>query len=258
MSTFLGPSGPNPVKDGLIMYLDAANPSSYSGSGAIWYNLVNSSINSDLENNPLYVSGGQANISLDGLDDRIISTGLTNTLTSVEKEGGLTYEYWVKPEATITTGLTQTTTSSNFYRLGNEIPQGLGGDISYNYSTPSSIYVGFGFAFGTNGFLLGVHKNSYAPVILVDYRNFSGINHLVVIKNQNTCSYYVNGVFMKTSLIIGNGATTIGDGFNFITQKTNAFTKYFKGSIYAVRLYKKALTLDEIIRNYNCERYRYL
>lgn len=45
MSAF---SGPNVIKDGLILYIDAANPKSYPGSGTTWTDL------SSLNNNALY------------------------------------------------------------------------------------------------------------------------------------------------------------------------------------------------------------
>ena len=253
MSTYLGPNEPNPVKDGLICYLDAQNSLSYSGSGSVWNNLVGLS-NADLLNTPTYVTTPNPSFSLDGVNEYIVTSGLANVMTTAQKEGELTYEYWLKPTGSITAGLTQSNTGALFY-TSTDIPQGLGGDLGYG---TSSTYVGFGFAMGVNGFLLGVHKTDYAPIILVDYRNLIGIQHLVVIKSINNCSYYINGELMKTSLTIAGGATIIGDTFKNVTARTNAFTTYFSGEIYVSRFYTRRLTDSEIIRNYNCEKYRYI
>lgn len=47
--------GPHIVTDGLVLYLDAANPKSYPGSGNIWYDLSKNGINATL-NGPTFVN----------------------------------------------------------------------------------------------------------------------------------------------------------------------------------------------------------
>ena len=44
----------NVVRDGLVLYLDAANPKSYPGSGTTWYDLSGNSKNGALTNGPTY------------------------------------------------------------------------------------------------------------------------------------------------------------------------------------------------------------
>lgn len=51
--------GPNLVTDGLVLYLDAANPDSYPGSGTVWYDLsgnYNSTINGTFEYSGTYIT----------------------------------------------------------------------------------------------------------------------------------------------------------------------------------------------------------
>jgi hypothetical protein len=69
MSTVGG--GVNIVTDGLVLYLDAANISSYSGSGTTWTDLSRSGNNGTLVNNPTFDSANKGSIVFDGVDDFI-------------------------------------------------------------------------------------------------------------------------------------------------------------------------------------------
>jgi hypothetical protein len=77
---------PRIVTDGLVLYLDAANPKSYPGSGTTWYNLVdgvNSSVS--LINNPTYSSNNKGYFTFDGGSQYLssVTLGGTSGLTAV-------------------------------------------------------------------------------------------------------------------------------------------------------------------------------
>ncbi|MGA1281510.1 MAG: hypothetical protein ACO3YZ_08120, partial [Candidatus Nanopelagicaceae bacterium] len=59
------------VTDGLVMHLDAANPSSYPGTGTTWTDLIGGSPNGTLTNGAAYNSINGGVISFDGVDDRV-------------------------------------------------------------------------------------------------------------------------------------------------------------------------------------------
>ena len=250
---------PRIITDGLVLCLDAANPKSYGGSGTTWTDLSGRGNTGTLVNGVGYVGTNGGALSFDGVDDYATSASVTNSLTAPQKEGSLTYEYWITPTASIKLGYSQSNGGTSFFSPGSTTPQGLSGDLSYNYGSTGSIYVGFGFAFGTNGFVAGVHKNGYAPPILVDYQTYNGISYLVVIKNTTNCSYYINGVLKKTSLTISGGATIIGDSMSFISANVTVlnFMNFFKGNIYSVKFYNRALSAAEISQNYNATKSRY-
>jgi hypothetical protein len=48
---------PSIVRDGLVLYLDAANPKSYPGSGSNIYNLANENITATLEGSYSFGNG---------------------------------------------------------------------------------------------------------------------------------------------------------------------------------------------------------
>ena len=64
----------NVVRDGLVLYLDAANPKSYPGSGTTWYDLSGNGYSSVLTNSPTYTSDNKGSIVFDGTNDYITLT----------------------------------------------------------------------------------------------------------------------------------------------------------------------------------------
>lgn len=63
---------PKIVTDGLVLYLDAANPYSYPGSGTTWNDISRGGNNGTLINGPTFSSGDGGSIVFDGVDDYVI------------------------------------------------------------------------------------------------------------------------------------------------------------------------------------------
>jgi hypothetical protein len=89
--------GPNLVRDGLVLYLDAANPKSYPGSGTAWNDLTSGGNNGTLVNGVGYTSDNGGAMVFDGVDDYF-----TTTTTPTELLGNPSF-----------------TVSGWFFRLGN-------------------------------------------------------------------------------------------------------------------------------------------
>jgi hypothetical protein len=260
------------VTSGLTINLDAGNVISYPGSGTSWYDISGSACDGTLNNGIIYSSLSGGTMILDGIDDSVSTKNLQ--ITSGQAESNITYEYWVEPQDVIYNGYTESTSGTQFYRPGSSATkQGLQSNLSYLYTCDTSnpyynTKAAFGFALGTNGFVVGAHQCAYAPPILVDYKTITGTKHLVVIKRGNNVSYYLNGVKQKDSLTISK---TIGDGFGLLenpdgsggpiqdvtTTFNNSFTTFFKGNIYSYRVYLRELSESEILQNYNAQKSRY-
>jgi hypothetical protein len=76
MAGFVGPKVPS-VLNGLILYLDAANPLSYPGSGDIWYDLSGQNAHAEAINSPTFIDSGSFSYwSFDGTDDKFNSTNI--------------------------------------------------------------------------------------------------------------------------------------------------------------------------------------
>ena len=67
------------VTDGLVLYLDAANTKSYTGTGTTWYDLTKNGNNGVLTSGPVYNSENGGNITFDGVDD-YVNLGNPNSL----------------------------------------------------------------------------------------------------------------------------------------------------------------------------------
>ena len=238
------------VTSGLVLCLDAANRKSYPGSGNTWTDLSGNGNTGTLFNTPTYSSSNGGSLGFDGTNEYAQST---ITLTDVQAEGDLTYEYWVQPTRTINASYTQSTSGTEYFSSWSD--QGLANIIEYKYNNAS--YAAFQFCFGTNGFVVGAHSFAYAPPFLVDYQSYTGISHLIVIKSGTGCSYYVNGVFKKSA----SQSRILGAVPSWITSNGaiygNAFGRYFQGNIYSYKLYTRQLTATEIAQNYNALKGRY-
>jgi hypothetical protein len=76
MSTLTG--GPGLVTNGLVLYLDAANPSSYISGSLNWNDLSRSQLSGSLINGPTFDSGSTSSIIFDGVNDYIFTQQITN------------------------------------------------------------------------------------------------------------------------------------------------------------------------------------
>jgi hypothetical protein len=239
---------PRIITNGLVLCLDAANRKSYPTTGTTWTDLSGRGNNGTLVNGVGYNGSNYGSLSFDGVNDYV--SNVSPNLSAAQAEGNITYEYWLEPTQQTYASFTQATGGTAFY--DNAPKQGLANHPSYNYNNFS--YAGLQFCFGTNGFVAGAFNFNYAPPFLVDYQTYTGISHLVVIKSNNGCSYYVNTILKKTatqSRILG--VTPI-----FITSNNAAnWATYFKGNIYSYKLYNRALSASEIKQNYDAFKGRY-
>ena len=64
-------SGPQVITNGLQLYLDAGDSSSYPGSGSTWYDLSGNENNGTLVNGPTYSSADGGFIAFDGSNDYV-------------------------------------------------------------------------------------------------------------------------------------------------------------------------------------------
>ena len=73
--------GPNIVRDGLVLALDAASPRSYPGSGTTWFDLSGNGNNHSIVNTPTYSNGAFTLNETQGFS--IASMPTTNTTCTV-------------------------------------------------------------------------------------------------------------------------------------------------------------------------------
>jgi hypothetical protein len=82
------------VYKGLILYLDAENSKSYSGSGLDWYDLTSNGNNGTLENGPTFDFNGVASFVFDGVNDYVDLRNTIQNYTEFTTSIWLNYKFF--------------------------------------------------------------------------------------------------------------------------------------------------------------------
>jgi hypothetical protein len=213
---------PTVVRDGLIYYLDAANPRCYSGSGLTVNGLVG--IGGTLLNGVGFTTSNIGSFVFDGTNDRIdFGTVPANTT------GTSTVGCWAK---TTTTAQCMTVA---FHAYGT---------IYINRFTTGKILAFFD---GTTG------NNSSADVSNTSV-NDGYWHYLAATNNGTTCSMYIDGVLDKTYSETPSYGTSI---YNQIAGQADG-NNHMNGSVSSAHIYNRALTAQEVLQNYNATKKRYI
>ncbi len=213
-----------------VLNLDVGISSSYPGTGTNWTDLSGNGNNATLLNGVGYSSSNGGVLSFDGVDDytSVLDSGSLNFGT-----GDFSVGFWCYRTA-------------SGYQGGSYILKG-------PYGTPGFDTFDGGFRVDTvNGNLASIGLNATYNV---------WENHIFVV-NQSTSPYikhYINGVLNQTGYTQTGSTGSVNNPTNVVIGRSNAggVSRYFNGSIGSVRMYNRALSVDEINQNFNALRARY-
>jgi hypothetical protein len=214
-------TGPNIVKNGLVLWLDAANTKSYPGSGTSWTDLSGNGNTGVLTNGPTFSSANNGSIVFDGTNDRVDIAG-----TVISGSQNFTIECACRSLAA----------STGEYIFGN---YGIGnnGIELYFYLNELILYYGGRYLFSPDNSIL---SNTWYIV--------------TATRNGNNVALYINGSLSSSGTnsnsITTNNPYTIGNGYDFNGE-------IFRGNIASVKVYNRALSASEIAQNYNATKARY-
>lgn len=227
------------VDSSLKLWLDSGQTSSYSGTGNTWIDLSSSSANVTLYNTPTFSSRSFGGI----LTFDPVSLEYGDTAVDLENMSNWTIEAWFRTSASLTNQVT--TVVTNLYN----------GSSSLN------------FAMGTNnaGVVAGAAQwNICVGFFDGSWHNTSGFvpttntwYHCIGTYDGSNVIQYVNGV--QDTTLSYSGTPTSG-GVVRIGRRWDAFlvsANLFPGDIPLVKIYNRALSLDEVKTNYNALRNRY-
>ena len=232
-----GHAAPNIVEDGLVFYVDAANPRSYPGSGTTATDTINN-LSGTLENGTIYSTGGVGSFYYGGGDEYIsLSTDLLTHVSNVET---LTICQWAKPAASndfMTLGHVDTHPASrmNFGTWNN-------GNIIYNI--------------GTTG-------DSRGCAIYKAYTNWDNWSYWCCTYDKNQGSFadrlkgYIDGVDPGGWTETGASSFNTGTITNFDLGYVGQYGAYSYGYQGPVQIYNRALSAQEIKQNYNALKSRF-
>jgi hypothetical protein len=223
--------GPNIVRDGLVLYLDAGSPNSYQGTGTTWKDIskVNQN-NGTLTNGPTFNSGNGGSIVFDGVDD-YVNCGSTTNLTGLIDISISSWVYPITPSFTSFVSRYYNTTPLQGWLLGY-----------------------FNSSFTFDG------RESSAAYLSTTSTNTFPINNwynVVGTKAGSLWSIYVNGN-LQSSSSLGNGTTPFSANSMQVGALLGAgFSIYQPTRVATTQIYNRALTASEILQNYNATKGRF-
>jgi hypothetical protein len=209
---------PQIVRDGLVLYLDAANIKGYPGSGTTFFDL-SKTLDATLVNGVL-ISNNR--IILDGVNDYI------DTNRDINLSGSITYEFVLKVNTVV----------------ANKVLFG-----KYGGPGGSDMWIGIN---SVNQYLFAGFYGFSSTFVVTDGQ----LRHYAITYNSSTGAsvLYINGVINNSSSL---GARTNPVG-NLMIGKFGVFsTFYFPGELGFAKIYNTALTQDQVKQNFNATRGRY-
>jgi hypothetical protein len=216
--------GPNIVKDGLVLYLDAGSPTSFPliNRSTTWRDISGNANNGVLTNGPTFSSANGGNIVFDGVDD------------------------WVN------LGAFQTLVNNFTLTLWCRITSAVGANILgfYNISSPFNGW-GLGYAQSAAGLNFWDGSAWRVPNITVTDSIWRQIT--VVISPTYLLSFYINGIF-STSI---QGSTISTFTGNKSIGARNDSLGPMTGNISQLQIYNRALSASEVLQNFNATRARF-
>ena len=234
MSAYIG----DVVKNGLVLYLDAASSKSYPGSGTNWVDLTGNGNDGTLTNGPTFSSENKGSIGFDGGDDLIeIPYTPSANITGLN----LTLSCWIRAS-----------TVANSNAGAGLIVRGSGqNDGLYEMLLLPSGSKNYAFF---RMYQVGNYWPKLTPIELNTYY------HICCVYDNGTARNYINGVqegtgsVMNSNIVGGSSAVInklrVGNRFSDGTAR-------FSGRMSQVQIYNRALSAAEILENYNATKGRF-
>ena len=234
--------GPNIVRDGLVLALDAASPRSYPGTGTTWYDLSGNDNNGTLTNGPTFSNGNGGSIAFDGSNDSVVNTYTSN----FDMDTNSTIEVIFKCNSSLTNS--------------NDSRQSL-----FSNSTSNSFGLEIGIFSGCNinsttGFRFLMHRQGNC---------FSAVSAANAWVQSEICFFTYTRDASRGEKMFVNGQEITPQQANGYTYSAGSSSSFFgirqgtgggqrlNGNIYKTSIYSKALSATEVLQNYNAQKSRF-
>jgi hypothetical protein len=235
--------GPNIVRDGLVLALDAASERSYPGSGTTWYDLITGTTFIPDNNTPVFNTSGIAYVDFEASSNPGDNLKSTSGYSGINTQNSYTRIAWFSFESS---GADFKPIVGNL--IGNNIDMGLALVSSkLHFRQYTNTYTS-----GTTPGDYGVTANS---TITAGTWNFGAI---AVNRSSQSLKIYLNGILdLSTSInIIGNSSSStvmIGGP----DADAYAGARMYDGKVASVMHYSRELSAQEIQQNYNAQKSRF-
>ena len=214
-------SGPDVVEDGLVLCLDASSKRSYPGTGTTWTDRSANGNDGTLTNGPTFDTGNGGSIALDGTNDRIDIPSISFAAS------GFTYSF--------VTNLSSSTSQT--------YPRIIAGDAQIEWIRHLSSHA---LRWRWQGSSPG-NSDSNTNYFIQD-----NIHIYTITYASPDVKLYRDGTLFQTL----SSTSSSSCSFNTMFNRSDS-ARPVAGDVYQCLLYNRALTADEIRRNYLSTKERY-
>lgn len=223
---------------GLLFYLDSSIPSSYSGSGTTWTDVVTGAYNGTLVNGVTYSASNGGSLVLDGVNDYINIATIFTPGTSNFSLGT-----WVKLSSS------QITLTGLFGKLRSGSSQGRLG-MYYN-SSSTKVQSILEFA--------GATVSLIASTTSINNNNWYYL--MQTVNRAGNQTLYVNGVAQSSINISAYSAQNLNWAvplrMGTYPNATDVPSNFMNGSIANGHVYTRELSAAEVLANFNATKSKY-
>jgi len=225
-------AGPDIIEDGLVLCLDAANINSYPKSGTTWSDLAGANngtlVNMDSSNFDIANGGG---LLFDGTDEYAYGGDISDSITNP-----CSISVWFKA----------TGAPSNNDNAGGVL-------FAQSNNFNHGIFISMSWANSRCVFSTYVNNGTYSNNNSVSQNDY----HYITAQQDGTFQQ----IFLNGELIASRSYTSapyaVSPAYQVGRWGWGGYQRYFNGYIYNLSLYNRALTADEIRRNYEATVGRY-
>lgn len=238
--------GPNIVRDGLQMWLDASSSKCYPGSGTTLYDVTRNTTGISLVGST--ISGGHFYFGGQGETDGSPTGDYISVPTSVTEvqsnSNGLTYELWINPNVNERRSLLFGSGTINHIEL-------YAGTSGGYFRTEGAVQNGY--SFGSASPTGGIPINTWGQLNIAWAPNGA----------TREVKWYWNGVLFHTHSNFYSGTSGGSENFYFsgIGRATGSgaylYAKSWSGNINGIKIYNRTLNSDEVIQNFDAQYKRF-
>ena len=232
MSTLSG--GPNTITDGLVLYLDAANPKSYVSGSTTWTDVSGNGRGGNLIGSASFTTGPEAfNTNCTAITD--IGYLTPSAQITFADASSYTFDFWVRMRASAQATL-HSLSGREFTRpwllINTNLTNGLSWDVRFRDNT--TVY------------------NTFSTITDTNIQNWTNIT--VTADTSRNLSLYVNGAFRQTIVLTTSlfFVNRIAGGYSSGANQYN-----LQGLLASSKFYNRTLTAQEILQNYNATKTRF-
>lgn len=236
---------PKVVTDSLILYIDAANSKSYSGTGSVWSDLSRRGISGTLVASPQFNSANGGSFVFNGTSQNV-EFGSVPALQFSNTQA-FSVSVWLKwTEASSVFGslVTYASTGALGWYIGLDRSGVIGTNLVY-----------FDYVFSAPTFR-GIYTANNSVTTGVWF------NITATCDSTNTVSgmrIYLNGVRASTTIRGSSTPSTPSySGLNFqLASRASDNTTRFEGNVSQLMVYNRELSATEVLQNYNATKSRF-